>query len=86
MKDEIWIRFSDSQLSPQVSLMWSGAGVTAPSMPVSVERTVRTPRRVRPWLVMRTEEASQVLLSPDQLAGERAALAALKAERVHTRH
>ena len=40
----------------------------------------------RAWLVMRTEEASQVLLGPDQLAGERAALAALKAERVHTRH
>jgi hypothetical protein len=38
---------TDSQLSPQVSLMWSGAGVTAPSMPVSVEGTVRTPRRVR---------------------------------------
>jgi hypothetical protein len=85
MKDEIWIRFSDSQLSPQVSLMWSGAGVTAPSMPVSVERTVPD-ATARAWLVMRTEEASQVLLSPDQLAGERAALAALKAERVHTRH
>jgi hypothetical protein len=39
---------------------------------------------VRAWLVMRTEEASQVLLGPDQLAGERAALAVLKPERVHT--
>ena len=39
---------------------------------------------VRAWLVMRTEEASQVLLGPDQLAGERAALAVLKLERVHT--
>ena len=52
-------------------------------MPVSVEED-SSDATARAWLVMRTEEASQVLLGPDQLAGERAALAVLKLERVHT--
>jgi hypothetical protein len=57
------------------------------TIPLIIHRAGKDSSRevsIRAWLDMRTEEASQVLLGPDQLAGERAALAVLKLERVHT--